>query len=85
MNAEFSTVFRRGSFMSACCLVVQPSGRATFASAGHPPLLIWRASSKVEELPATGTLLGIGPTLEVTDTVCHLAPGDRAVLYTTAL
>lgn len=85
VNAEFSTVFRRGSFMSACCLVVQPNGRATFASAGHPPLLVWRASSKVEEFPATGTLLGIGPNLAVTDTVCNLAAGDRAALYSDGL
>ena len=85
VNAEFSTVFRRGSFMSACCLVLQPNGRATFAGAGHPPLLIWRASSKVEQLPATGTLLGIGPNLAVTDTACHLTPGDRAVLYSDGL
>ena len=85
VNEEFSTIFRRGSFMSACCLVIHEDGRATYAGAGHPPMLIWRSSAEVETIAATGTLLGIGPSLAITETPCQLVPGDHAMIYTDGL
>ena len=85
VNEEFSTVFRRGAFMSACCLVLHEDGVVTYAGAGHPPLLIWHAASRAETIPSTGTLLGIGASLTITETRCQLAPGDCVLVYSDGL
>ncbi|MFJ4675679.1 PP2C family protein-serine/threonine phosphatase [Kitasatospora sp. NPDC088783] len=60
-----------------------PAGAAgTVTLAGHPPALIRRAAGHVEEVGVPGTLLGILPRLDLTDTSFHLGPGDLLLLYT---
>lgn len=87
VNREFRSVFRGRSFMTACCALVEPQGRLTFCSAGHPPLFVRRADGTVESFGPHGTVLGLhedtGPDLEQSHTV--LASGDAALLYTDGL
>jgi len=50
--------------------------------AGHPPALIRRADGRVQQLGTPGTLLGVMPTVRLTDVRFRLAPGDLLMLYT---
>lgn len=85
VNAEFYTVLRGRSFISACCAVVHPNGRLSFAGAGHPALLIRRQDGSVETLPSLTTLIGLYPAAEIGATITTLASGDTALLYTDGL
>ena len=85
VNAEFHSVLRGRSFMSACCAVIEANGRLSFAGAGHPPLLIRRSDGVVEALPSLNTMMGIDPNMEVGETVTTLASGDIALLYSDGL
>ncbi len=85
VNTEFYSVLRGRSFMTACCAVIQADGRLSFAGAGHPPLLIRRRDSVVEALPSRGSMIGIDPAVEISETVTRLASGDVALLYTDGL
>ena len=85
VNAEFFSVVRGHSFMTACCAVIEADGRVTFAGAGHPPLLIRRRAGTVEALPSRNTMMGIHPAMEIGETVATLASGDVALLYTDGL
>lgn len=55
----------------------------TYVSCGHEPGLIRRrAGGPIEELPATGPVLGIAPHAPFEETTLSLFPGDALVLYT---
>jgi sigma-B regulation protein RsbU (phosphoserine phosphatase) len=85
VNAEFHSVLRGRSFMTACCAIVDDEGCLSFAGAGHPPLLLRRCDGVVEKLPSRNTMIGIYPTLEIDEIVTTLASGDVALLYTDGL
>jgi sigma-B regulation protein RsbU (phosphoserine phosphatase) len=58
----------------------------TYVSCGQEPALVWRAASgDVEELPPTGTLLGVLPDAEFEQKVVILAPGDTLAVFTDGL
>ncbi|MFQ6144645.1 PP2C family protein-serine/threonine phosphatase [Streptomyces seoulensis] len=60
-----------------------PTGAAgTIALAGHPEALVRRAGGQVTQLGTPGTLLGVLPTLHLTDVAFDLGPGDLLLLYT---
>jgi len=53
------------------------------AAAGHPPLLLWRASTGcASEILENGLLLGLFPEATYSFVEIPLQPGDKAVLYT---
>jgi phosphoserine phosphatase RsbU/P len=53
------------------------------AAAGHPPLLLWRASAGcVSEVSENGLLLGLFPEATYSFVEVPLEPGDKAILYT---
>ena len=85
VNAEFYSVLRGRSFMTACCAVIEGDGRLSFAGAGHPPLLIRRHDGVIEAVPSRSTLIGINPAVEIGETVTTLASGDVALLHTDGL
>ncbi len=86
VNAEFHSVLRGKSFMTAACLILVPnSGKVQFAGAGHPPLLIRRSSGETEFLNSTAPPIGIVPLLECGECECDLASGDSILLYTDGL
>jgi serine phosphatase RsbU (regulator of sigma subunit) len=59
------------------------SRELSFASAGHPPMLVRRANGQIEELggDVTGFPLGIMSDCNYAQTSLTLAPGDVAVIY----
>jgi len=85
VNARFYSVFAGHSIMSACCLVIHPDGRARFANAGHPPLLIRRKDGRVVSIDERETMLGIHKHLSFVDAETVIAPGESALLYTDGL
>lgn len=54
----------------------------TVASGGHPLPYVLRADGTVETVGRWGTLLGVVPDPELTDTEVELLPGDTLLLYT---
>lgn len=69
--------------------VVQATFRTTSAGltgrlclAGHPPALIRRADGRVQIVGTYGTLLGVVPTVSLTDNRFRMGPGDLLLLYT---
>ena len=86
VNREFFGVFRGRSFMTACCAVIDGKGALSFASAGHPPLLVRRADGRVESAGPHGTMLGIYADLPLqSETRMHLSTGDAGLIYSDGL
>jgi serine phosphatase RsbU (regulator of sigma subunit) len=63
------------------------SGQFSYASAGHPPMLVTRADGSAEYLDGgRGLPLGmVSPKVPRTSATCRLAPGDAVILYTDGL
>jgi serine phosphatase RsbU (regulator of sigma subunit) len=86
VNAEFFAVFKGRSYITAACLVLHPeSGKIAFAGAGHPPLLIARASGENDALPSQAPPIGIRPDLACEEMTSEAATGDTLLLYTDGL
>lgn len=65
-----------------------PSRRLAWASAGHPPALLWRKrEGTCERLCASAPLLGVEPELRggAKEEAVEMAAGDRLVLYSDGL
>ncbi len=70
-------------FVSAFYAVMDaPSGRLTFANAGHNVPVVRRANGYVEEAVARGMVLGIMDDMTYDEATTTLAEGDMIVLYT---
>jgi sigma-B regulation protein RsbU (phosphoserine phosphatase) len=72
-------------FVTACCLVLEPSGaghRAHLSVAGHPLPLLRTPSGQVIEAGSPGMPLGILPGVRFAETAVDLPPGTTLVLYT---
>jgi hypothetical protein len=59
--------------------------RLEFASGGHPAPLVLRHDGTVEEVPASGTLIGVLPRIVVRPASAELAPGELCLLYSDGL
>lgn len=83
LNRVFCGRFE-GEFITAACAVLNAdSQRLTYSAAGHPPLLLWRASvSEVRQVEQNGLPLGIRESADYTDVTVPFAQGDRLVMYT---
>ena len=84
---EMNRIFHgklKGTFVTAVYAFVElDEGRLTWASAGHPPPLLWRSrEGRVEELRQDGLVLGRLSRAAYRETSVPLAPGDRLVLFT---
>lgn len=85
VNRELLAVFSGRSFMTACCALIEPDGRMTFCSAGHPPLLVRRADRSIECVGAHTTMLGLREDSLPEQSHIQLAAGEVALLYTDGL
>ncbi|MGE0432276.1 MAG: PP2C family protein-serine/threonine phosphatase, partial [Planctomycetota bacterium] len=87
-NRHIARDIKRGMFVTAFYVVLNTqTAEMTVASAGHNPLLLWRASTgKVEMVNPNGIALGFdkGPIFDRTikEDKVQLYSGDRVVLYT---
>ena len=77
LREDKSNLFATGFF-----LVLSGDGSASYASAGHPPMLLRRASGSIEELGSNGLPIGMVPDCRAAATRIRLAPGDVLLLYT---
>jgi sigma-B regulation protein RsbU (phosphoserine phosphatase) len=87
LDQAIGSVDTQGRFCTAVCGVVQANGGGGSVSvrlgvAGHPPPLLRRHDGTVEEIVATGPLLGVVPSAKFVDTPVELVPGDVLLLYT---
>ena len=87
-NRHIARDIKRGMFVTAFYVVLNTqTAEMTVASAGHNPLLLWRASTgKIEQINPNGIALGFdkGPIFDRTikEDKVQLYSGDRVVLYT---
>jgi serine phosphatase RsbU (regulator of sigma subunit) len=76
-------------FTTAVVGTMVPAGngsvRLVLGCAGHPAPLIRRADGRVEEVAATGGLIGIFPDVRFTEAKVVLEPGDICLLYSDGL
>ena len=75
-----------GLFVTAAyCLLDTHLGEMTIASAGHPPLILRRASGQIEMIYHTGPALGLTDSARFAQKRLPFGPGDRLLMYTDGL
>ncbi len=88
VNRLLARDIKKGMFVTALYAILDlRTGRLTVSSAGHNPLLVWRAATgAVESINPPGIALGFdrGPVFErtIAEQSVDLRPGDRVVMYT---
>jgi phosphoserine phosphatase RsbU/P len=81
MNRILHGNLERG-FVTAAYIYIDGKA-ATYASAGHPPLLVWREEEgRIEEVRQESLPLGRFRRAEYRNEELRLASGDRFLLYT---
>jgi sigma-B regulation protein RsbU (phosphoserine phosphatase) len=71
-----------GLFVTAAyCLLDTQTHKATFASAGHPPLILLRSSGETERIYHSGPALGLYAAAEYAELELTLEPGDRLLFH----
>lgn len=68
-------------FATAVIGWLRDDGAMTLVNAGHCPPIVLRSDGAVEEIAATGPVVGIIPSSRWTSTTITLAPGDHLVLF----
>jgi serine phosphatase RsbU (regulator of sigma subunit)/anti-anti-sigma regulatory factor len=72
-----------GLFLTAAlCQLNLRTGELLVSSGGHPPLLLRRATGKIETIAKTGPALGLSENATFTVCSTSLNSGDRLLLYT---
>ncbi len=83
-NLLYPDLSRAESFVTVFVATLDTyEGKLTYASAGHTPVLLWRAKTqKIEQLKATSLPIGIFNLPENRSRTIELGAGDTLVLYT---
>jgi two-component system sensor histidine kinase ChiS len=83
MNNVLRGKFSR-QFVTACYACIDPAGRTlSMASAGHPPLIIWRRSEgRLIEIKPHGRIIGSSFETSCKTESIPIIRGDRIILYT---
>ena len=83
LNQSLCGKFKHHFVTAAYIFVDMEKKSMSYAAAGHPPLLLWRASTgTASEVLENGLLLGLFPEATYSAVEMPLEPGDKAVLYT---
>jgi len=73
-------------FITAFVFKINPESHdLTYAAAGHPPALLFRANGRLEELVSVGPPIGLFAEIEFKQKQIKLLPGDRLVVVTDGL
>jgi len=72
-------------FATAVWLRAGGDGEIRYASCGHNPMLLLKSSGEIEELPSTGTPVGLLPDQTFKEKQFRLAEGDALCLFTDGL
>jgi sigma-B regulation protein RsbU (phosphoserine phosphatase) len=82
LNRRFCATDNDGRFVTMMlCVLDTVEGVLTYASAGHPPLLLLRAGEFVDPGDAGGFPLGVVGGAAYEQVSVRLEPGDRVVIY----
>jgi len=84
-NRTICELDRPAIFATCAALAFDRSGAAHYALAGHPPMLLRRASGAVCELAEGSLPLGIDPAAAYASTPVELAAGDALLVVTDGL
>jgi len=85
LNVVMSAQGGSEEFVSLCCVVFDTeAGTMRFASAGHPPAVLWH-DGEIRKLNSTGPLLTLDPKGTYTSKEIEMRPGDVILLYTDGL
>jgi serine phosphatase RsbU (regulator of sigma subunit) len=68
-----------------CGFIDVDAGEVSYATAGHPPMMLVRASGNVEILPYSGPPLGVAAGVRYRTFTAFVEPGATLVLYTDGL
>ena len=83
LNQALCGKFRVHFVTAAYVFLDMEKNSIRYASAGHPPLLLWRKSTgNASEVSENGFLLGHFPEETYSVTEIPVEPGDRVLLYT---
>ncbi len=84
LNAVLSEQFVGGRFVTLLYWVLDvQTARLTYAGAGHPPALWYKADGTMQYLQTSkGMPMGIFDNAEYSDETIQLHPGDRLLMYT---
>lgn len=82
LNAELCKIVRDESFATAICGVVDPASRMVrFASAGGPPLLLFRPDRTTALIEASGWPFGVADDASYEENEFQCAAGDCLLLF----
>ena len=86
VHREFLAVFKGKTYMTACCVVLYPTtGKIVVSGAGHPPVLIKRASGGTSILGSSAPPIGVPIDFPLTDERAELESGDALLIHTDGL
>ncbi len=83
LNLALTGKFQHNFVTAAYVFIDLETNQMKYAGAGHPPLLLWRESTRsASEFLENGIVLGLFPEEMYKSLELPLGPGDRIVLYT---
>jgi sigma-B regulation protein RsbU (phosphoserine phosphatase) len=83
LNHSMCGQFKHHFVTAAYVFVDMEKNSLSYAGAGHPPLLLWRASTaRASEVTENGLLIGMFPEATYSLVEIPLEPGDKFVVYT---
>ena len=82
LNKSLTKRFPSNRFVTFFVAALAPdSGCVTFCNAGHNPPVLLHADGSVEQLDATGPIIGISAAFAYGEQACQMGPGDLLALY----
>jgi len=82
VNAHLFTNTTASAYATLFFGKYRSDGRLRYVNCGHPPALVVRADSSVEELSSTSTVLGLFGDWQCRMEATTIRPGDTLILYT---
>jgi serine phosphatase RsbU (regulator of sigma subunit) len=85
VNSHMAQRIGKGQFVTASLMKIDKD-RIIYSSAGHQPLLVYRAArNDFEEIDADGIAMGIVDSIDFERVETRLEPGDIALMFTDGL